>query len=324
MRKLSMIIVTGAAGFIGSYMVGKLNQEGYTDIVLVDDFLRPNKVNNWKDKKYKETVQRNLFFDWLKITNPNLIQAVIHLGARTDTTDLNEKVFLELNYYFSVRLFEYCAEHQIPFLYASSAATYGDGKQGFSDLVYELKPLNPYAKSKHQFDLYLLKAVKRPYFWAGFKFFNVYGPNEYHKGRMASVVYHAYQQIQTNGKLKLFRSHRSDYKDGEQKRDFIYVKDVVEVLYYFLTERRNPDIYNLGTGKSRTFWDLGVAVFHALKKPVIIEFIDIPEDIRNSYQYFTEADMQKLKHAGYTKPFHSLEAGIHDYVENYLVTNQNF
>ncbi len=319
-----MIIITGAAGFVGSYMVGKLNQEGYTDIVLVDDFLRPQKVNNWKSKKYKETVQRNLFFDWLKLANPNLIEAVIHLGARTDTTDQNTEIFQELNYFFSVKLFEYCTENQIPFLYASSAATYGDGTVGFSDEIYDLKPLNPYAKSKHQFDLYVLNSPQKPYFWAGFKFFNVYGPNEYHKGRMASVIFHAYNQIKVNEKLKLFRSHRSDFNDGEQKRDFIYVKDVVEVIYYFLKERKNPSIYNLGTGKARTFWDLGVAVFHALKKPVVIEFIDIPEDIRNSYQYFTEAKMEKLKNSGYAKPFYSLEAGIQEYVQDYLVPNQIF
>ncbi len=319
-----MIIITGAAGFVGSYMVGKLNQEGYTDIVLVDDFLRPQKVNNWKSKKYKETVQRNLFFDWLKLANPNLIEAVIHLGARTDTTDPNPEIFQELNYFFSVRLFEYCTLNQIPFLYASSAATYGDGTAGFSDEIYDLKPLNPYAKSKHQFDLYVLNSPHKPYFWAGFKFFNVYGPNEYHKGRMASVIYHAYNQIIANDKLKLFRSHRSDFNDGEQKRDFIYVKDVVEVIYYFLKERKNSGIYNLGTGKARTFWDLSVAVFHALKKPVVIEFIDIPEDIRNSYQYFTEAKMDKLKKSGYSKPFYSLEAGILEYVQDYLVPNQIF
>lgn len=319
-----MIIVTGAAGFVGSYMVGKLNQEGYSDIVLVDDFLRPQKINNWKNKKYKETVQRNLFFDWLKLANPNLIEAVIHLGARTDTTDSNYATFQELNYFFSVKLFEYCTENQIPFLYASSAATYGDGSSGFSDDFFDLKPLNAYAKSKHQFDLYILNAPKKPYFWAGFKFFNVYGPNEYHKGRMASVIFHAYHQILVNEKLKLFRSHRPDYSDGEQKRDFIYVKDVVEVLYYFLKERNLSGIYNLGSGKARTFWDLGAAVFHALKKPVVIEFIDIPEDIRNSYQYFTEAKIEKLRRAGYQKPFYSLEAGIQEYVQDFLVPNLNF
>ncbi len=275
-------------------------------------------------KKYKETVQRNLFFDWLKINNPNLIEAVIHLGARTDTTNPNENIFQELNYFFSVKLFDYCSEHQIPFLYASSAATYGNGNQGFLDEIFDLKPLNPYAKSKHQFDLYVLNAPQKPYFWAGFKFFNVYGPNEYHKGRMASVVFHAYNQITSTGKLKLFRSHQPDYKDGEQKRDFIYVKDVVEVIYFFLKERKKPGIYNLGTGRARTFWDLGVAVFHALKKPVIIEFIDIPEDIRNSYQYFTEANIDKLRKSGYNKPFTSLETGILDYIENYLITNQVF
>lgn len=319
-----MIIITGAAGFIGSYMAGKLNQEGYSDLVLVDDFLRPQKVNNWKHKKYKETVQRKQFFDWLKITNPDLIEAVIHLGARTDTTDPNPSIFQELNYQFSVNLFNYCAENQVPFLYASSAATYGDGKQGFSDYVIDLSPLNPYAQSKHQFDFYVLNAPKKPYFWVGFKFFNVYGPNEYHKGRMASVIFHAYHQIIFNNKLKLFRSHREDYQDGEQKRDFIYVKDVTEVIYYFLKERKNSGIYNLGTGKARTFWDLGVAVFHALKKAVVIEFIDIPEDIRNSYQYFTEANIDKLKKAGYQKPFYSLEAGIQEYVQEYLISNSYF
>lgn len=319
-----MIIVTGAAGFIGSYMVGKLNQEGYTDLVLVDDFLNTSKTNNWHSKKYRETVQRDVFFHWLQVTNANLIQAVIHLGARTDTTDFHEEVFQTLNYEFSCKLFEYCAEHDVPFLYASSAATYGDGTKGFSDLNYDLFPMNPYAVSKHRFDLYVLNSEKKPFFWAGFKFFNVYGPNEYHKGRMASVIFHAYHQIQQTSKMKLFRSYKPEFRDGEQRRDFIYVKDVVEVLYHFLLERKHSDIYNLGTGKSRTFYDLASGVFRALKKPTIIEYIDIPEDIRESYQYFTEAEMHKLRQAGYEKPFHSLEAGIQEYVQEFLIPQRYF
>jgi len=319
-----MIIVTGAAGFIGSYMVGKLNQEGYSDLILVDDFQKTNKLPNWQNKKFKQTVPRTQFFQWLELQNPDLIQIVIHLGARTDTTDPNEHIFQELNYDYSVKLFDFCAKHHIPFLYASSAATYGDGSQGFSDSLTNLTPLNPYAKSKHQFDLYVLNAPHKPYFWAGFKFFNVYGPNEYHKGRMASVVFHAYHQILSTGKLKLFRSHRPDFQDGQQKRDFIYVKDVTEVIYFFLKERKNPGIYNLGTGKARTFWDLGSAVFHALNIPIQIEFIDIPQDIRNNYQYFTEANMDKLKKAGYNKNFYSLEAGVQEYVQEYLMNNSYF
>ena len=215
----------------------------------------------------------------------------------------------------------------IPLIYASSAATYGMGEQGYSDnhkIIEKLKPLNPYGVSKNEFDKWALKQSDKPYFWAGIKFFNVYGPNEYHKSRMASVIFHAYNQIKQTGKLKLFKSHNPDYKDGEQKRDFIYVKDAVDVLFFMMLQRKNTGIFNLGTGKARTFYELAISCFNAMKIKPDIEFIDTPEDIRDKYQYFTQADMSKLKQIGYDKEFYSLENGIDDYVNNYLKRNRYY
>ncbi|NNF02459.1 MAG: NAD-dependent epimerase/dehydratase family protein, partial [Bacteroidia bacterium] len=209
-----------------------------------------------------------------------------------------------------------------PLVYASSAATYGDGELGYDDdhkVLDKLKPLNPYGDSKNEFDKWAIAQEKQPYFWAGLKFFNVYGPNEYHKSRMASVIFHAYNQISETGKMKLFRSHRDDYKDGMQIRDFVYVKDVCDVCYFLLHHRKDSGLYNLGTGKARSFLDLVDSTFTAMGKKSKIEFIDIPEDIRDKYQYFTEANMAKLKGIGYDKEFTSLEAGVEDYVKNYLV-----
>jgi ADP-L-glycero-D-manno-heptose 6-epimerase len=212
-------------------------------------------------------------------------------------------------------------------IYASSAATYGSGENGYDDDVNKLhllKPLNPYGWSKHQFDLWVMKQSMTPPFWAGLKFFNVFGPNEYHKGRMASVVFHAFNQIQQTGKVKLFRSHRPDFKDGEQLRDFVYIKDVVKVIYFIYSHPIKSDIYNLGTGKARTFLDLAKSVFRALNKPENIEFIDTPADIRDKYQYFTQAMMQKLKEQGYREPFTTLEEAVNDYVSNYLLPGKYY
>ncbi len=316
-----MIVITGAAGFIGSQMVNHLNESGFTDLILVDDFKPIEKKVNWQDKQYLKTIDRKIFYK--NIFYYSGIHAIIHLGARTDTTETNPEIFQELNLDYSKKLWEYSAQHQIPFLYASSAATYGDGTLGFSDQhndTVKATPLNEYGISKNEFDKWALSQGSAPPHWYGFKFFNVFGPNEYHKGRMASVVFHAYKQIVETEKMKLFRSHREDFRDGEQKRDFIYVKDVVRVLGSFLKGKPTSGIYNLGTGKAKTFTDLVEAVFAALGKNPEIEFIDTPEDIRENYQYFTEAQMDKTNSvlAGYE--FMSLESAIKDYILNHLNT----
>jgi ADP-L-glycero-D-manno-heptose 6-epimerase len=265
------------------------------------------------------------FHDWLKAKHQH-VQMVIHLGARTDTTEFDWQVFLELNLDYSKNLFAFCVEFGLPLIYASSAATYGLGEHGYSDshkLVPLLQPLNPYGRSKNDFDHWVLEQEKKPFFWAGLKFFNVYGPNEYHKGRMASVVFHTYRQIRENGKMKLFRSHRPDVKDGEQSRDFIYVKDVVDVILFLMEKRPESGLYNLGTGKASTFNDLVINTFKAMNREPSISFIDTPEDIRDNYQYFTEADMGKLRDAGYDHPFTNLDAGVFDYVQNFLLEQKN-
>ena len=435
-----MIVVTGAAGFIGSCMIQKLNEAGYADVLAVDDFTRPDKQRNVDNKQLWGQVHRNNFIRWLERHHAE-VDAVIHLGARTDTTELSTAIFDELNLEYSRALWMLCSGFQIPFLYASSAATYGLGELGYSDdhtLIPQLRPLNPYGQSKQDFDVWVLETtappgppvkggrsrghqeasatpesssatspqpstiqsppfmgglgganatsadkvvspfesagetspppstiqsppftgglgganatsanevalpfksssdtsprpstIQSPPFtggpggaapphWAGFKFFNVYGPNEYHKGRMASVIFHTVRQIKATGAMNLFRSHRPDFTDGGQRRDFIYVKDVVDVLFYFLEKKPANAIYNLGTGQSRTFLDLATNTFQVLGVEPNISFVDTPLDIRDTYQYFTEADMRKLITAGYERPFHTLEAGISDYVQRYL------
>lgn len=315
-----MIIVTGAAGFIGSCMVSWLNARGYKDLILVDDFSQAEKVRNHEGRICTEKVHREDFFTWV-YGRERFIQAVIHLGARTNTAEFDEQLLERLNTAYSKQMWQLCAEHQIPLIYASSAATYGDGAAGYSDAHESIpmyKPLNPYGWSKQRFDLWALEQKQAPVFWAGLKFFNVYGPNEYHKHRMASVIWHSWNQIRETGKVELFRSHHPDFKDGQQLRDFIYVKDVVEVIGFLLEQRPVSGIFNLGTGQARSFFDLASAVFHSLGLEADIRYKDIPEDIRDKYQYFTEADMGKLRRAGYDKPFISLEAGIQDYVSGYL------
>jgi ADP-L-glycero-D-manno-heptose 6-epimerase len=315
-----MIIVTGAAGFIGSCLVRHLNQSGSTDLILVDDFSFPEKNKNLIEKQFFIKIERIQLFDWLTDNNPE-IDFVYHIGARTDTTEFNKEIFDELNELYSQKIWNYCTLKNIPLVYASSAATYGLGEFGYSDdhaLISKLVPLNPYGDSKNNFDKWVLKQTKSPPFWAGLKFFNVYGPNEYHKGRMASVIFHTYNQIQEKGTMRLFRSHNTKYKDGEQLRDFIYVKDLIEVCLFLKDKLPESGIYNLGSGKARTFLDLATNTFHSLNLNPSISFVDTPEDIRDKYQYFTEADMTKLVSAGYTKPFHTLEEGVKDYVGNYL------
>ena len=327
-----MVVITGAAGFIGSVVAAELNQKGYNDLILVDDFSKKEKERNYIDLKYKALVDRNVFFDWFK-ENHEEVTFVVHLGARTDTTEFDWNVFQKLNVDYTETMFALCAEYQIPLVYASSAATYGNGELGYDDshdVVEKLQPLNPYGRSKNEVDKWILKQEKQPPFWAGLKFFNVYGPNEYHKGRMASVIFHSFNQINATGKVKLFRSHRPEFADGQQLRDFIYVKDIASVICFMIERHRDTEtprhqvksgLYNLGTGKARSFYDLAANTFKAMGKDVNIEFIDIPEDIRDKYQYFTEANMTKLREAGYDKEFTSLEDGVMDYVKNYLMRN---
>jgi ADP-L-glycero-D-manno-heptose 6-epimerase len=342
MDRNSVILVTGAAGFIGSCMVGYLNRKGYHNIIVVDEFDDENKKHNYEDKKIIARIERNELFDWCT-DHPMHIDFVFHLGARTDTTEFDYSVLEKLNVDFSKNIWSYCVEKNIPLVYASSAATYGGGELGYKDdheLPFKLNPLNPYGKSKNEFDKWAIGKSQHPPvvetrhalpvqkstppFWYGLKFFNVYGPNEYHKGRMASVVFHSFNQIKSTGKVKLFRSHKPEYKDGEQLRDFVYVKDVVDICYWLMNERPAPGLYNLGTGKARTFKDLVTAIFKSLDKATVIEYIDTPSDIRDKYQYFTEADISKLQKAGYKEEFYSLEEGIDTYLKNFLIEKKYY
>jgi ADP-L-glycero-D-manno-heptose 6-epimerase len=321
-----MIVITGAAGFIGSCLLSKLNGEGITDILLVDDFSFEEKNKNFLNKKYSKCIERSEFLTWFE-TNATDVSFIYHIGARTDTTEFNVDIFNELNLNYTKSIWKTCASNKIPLVYASSAATYGLGEFGYDDTeknIPLLKPLNPYGDSKNDFDKWAILQNETPPKWIGFKFFNVYGPNEFHKGRMASVIFHSYNQIKEKGFVKLFRSHNPKFTDGGQLRDFVYVKDLVEILYYSYTNSLKCGIYNLGSGKARTFLDLATSTFNALNKPVNIEFIDTPIDIRDKYQYFTEANMSKLISQGYNKPFKSLEEGVTDYVTNYLVGSRYF
>ncbi|RRB07338.1 ADP-glyceromanno-heptose 6-epimerase [Larkinella rosea] len=316
-----MIIVTGATGFIGSCLISRLNQENFNAIIAVDDFSREDKLVNLEGKRILERVDREDFFDWLD-ENYHEIEFLFHIGARTDTTEFDRSIFEHLNVEYSKKIWQKCIDYQIPLVYASSAATYGLGELGYDDneaLIPQLKPLNPYGESKNEFDIWVLEQERHPFFWAGLKFFNVYGPNEYHKSRMASVIYHAFCQIKQMGSMKLFRSHHPNFADGEQMRDFIYVKDVIDVCVFLMHHRRNSGIYNLGSGKARTFLDLANNTFLAMGVTPQIEFIDTPEDIRDKYQYYTQATMSKLRSIGYSQHFKSLEEGISDYVKNYLM-----
>ena len=334
------IVVTGAAGFIGSDLVGYLNDKGFTDLILVDEFGDPAKELNLAGKVFAEKVERDIFFEWLAENRP-AVSFMFHIGARTDTTEFDYSVHERLNVEYSKKIWNYCVKYQVPLVYASSAATYGAGEQGYEDtheVIPSLKPLNPYGVSKNEFDKWVLeqagvkggsqdagvkggtgaKSPGQPPFWAGLKFFNVYGPNEYHKGRMASVIFHSFHQVRRDGVVKLFRSHRPDYRDGQQLRDFVYVKDVIRICYWLMEHRPASGIYNLGTGIARSFEDLVKATYGGLDLPANIRYIDMPEDIRDKYQYFTEANMQKLREAGYKDSFYTLEEGVDDYVRNYL------
>ncbi len=321
-----MIVVTGAAGFIGSCLVSKLNTEGFKDIVLVDDFSNPEKNKNFEDKTFTDKVDREALLPWID-KNHKFIQFIFHMGARSATTGFSKEVYDHLNLDYSKNLWNKCVEYGLPMVYASSAATYGLGEHGYVDsheIVDKLKPLNLYGESKNDFDKWALAQEKQPFFWTGLKFFNVYGPNEYHKGRMASVILHAFKQIKSTNKMKLFKSHHPDFPDGGQTRDFVYVKDLAEIMYFLMNNRKNSGLYNVGTGKGRTFLDLTLNTFKAMDIKDDISFIDTPVDIRDKYQYFTEADMSKLLSIGYDKGFHTLEEGVKDYVQNYLLTNIYF
>jgi ADP-L-glycero-D-manno-heptose 6-epimerase len=333
MNKDATIVVTGAAGFIGSCLAGFLNANGFSNLILVDEFSRLDKVPNLEGKQFTAKVERDVFFDWLA-DRPLPVDFIFHIGARTDTTEFDYAVHEKLNVVYSQQVWNYAVANEVPVVYASSAATYGAGELGYNDdheVPYKLKPLNPYGVSKNEFDKWALQQEAQPPFWAGLKFFNVYGPNEYHKARMASVIWHSFNQIRKDGLVKLFKSHRPDFKDGQQLRDFVYVKDVINVCYWLMEQymtsfkTKVPNgLYNLGTGKARSFDDLVKSTYAGLDKEHNIQYIDMPIDIRDKYQYFTEANMQKLINAGYTKPFYSLEAGVDDYVRNYLATGKYY
>ena len=320
-----MIVITGAAGFIGSVLAKTMKSLYNGEIVLVDDFSRPEKESNLEALDGMRHLDRNMFFEWL--SEGQSIDAIFHIGARTDTTEFDYSILEELNLEYTKKVWSYCAKNDTVLIYASSAATYGNGEFGYDDnheVVERLQPLNPYGVSKNEFDIWALKQDESPQHWYGLKFFNVYGPNEFHKARMASVIFHAFNQIQEKGEMRLFRSHNPNYRNGEQLRDFVYVKDVVSVLQFLFDRKPKNGLYNLGSGTARTFLDLTKSVFRSLDKEEKISFMDTPEDIRDKYQYFTEANMAKLISVGYSKPFTALEDGVSDYVQNYLLGRKNF
>lgn len=322
-----MIVVTGAAGFIGSCQLSYLAEHfPQLELVAVDEFATTAKAPNLEGKNVAHFVHRMVFHDWLT-DHADEVEVVFHLGARTDTTEKDHRIFDELNIEYSQKLWKICTDHQIPFLYASSAATYGGGEYGYSDAhewVQKLKPLNPYGESKNDFDKWALSQKESPPKWAGFKFFNVFGPNEFHKGRMASVVFHAFHQIKEHGKMKLFKSHRADIPHGHQSRDFVYIADVLKMINWIHQAKPENGLYNIGSGTPNTFLDLVHFTFEAMGIPPQIEFIDTPKDIRDSYQYYTCADMQKLKEAGYQEEPYSFKDAISEYVQHYLNPHQYY
>lgn len=319
-----MIVVTGGAGFIGSAIVWKLNEMGRKDVIIVDRLGTGEKWKNLNGLHYADAFHKDVFLDLVvEDALPYQIDAIIHLGACSSTTEKDADYLMHNNFKYSQALAEYCMEKDIRFIYASSAATYGEGENGYADdesEIEKLRPLNMYGYSKQMFDLWckqnnLLNSV------VGIKYFNVYGPNEYHKGDMRSVVHKAFEQIRDTGKVTLFKSYRDEYKDGEQMRDFVYVKDAVNMTLYFLEHPGKNGIYNVGTGKARTWNDLVIALFNALEKPVNIEYIEMPDYLKTKYQYFTQADLTKIRNAGFESSIHSLEEGVEDYVKNYLLKN---
>jgi ADP-L-glycero-D-manno-heptose 6-epimerase len=322
-----MIILTGGAGFIGSVLLKRLNDEGHSDILIVDALDSTEKWKNLVGKQFEDYCHKDDFLEFLEESiEKEDVEAIIHLGACTSTTESDVDYLMLNNYHFSQELAEWCFWAEKPFIYASSAATYGDGTNGFSDdnnRVGTYRPLNPYGFSKHIFDSWLVQH-KFDELCAGFKFFNVFGPNEYHKGDMASLIYKAYSQVLETGALKLFRSYNLEYKDGEFSRDFIYVKDCVDVLMWSFNHPDIRGIFNLGTGKARSWNDLASALFAAMGRENNIQYVEMPENIRSAYQYFTQAEMEKLQKAGYTSPFTELENAVKDYVQGYLMQPQQY
>ncbi len=318
-----MIIVTGAAGFIGSCIAKELNLRGRKDIVAVDELERLSamKSENLASFSSLKAFDKKGFLDELESGELRQVDLIIHMGACSSTTETDRNYLMDTNLEFSKKIFDWCAKRGCRLIYASSAATYGDGSSGYSDDLHRighLQPLNAYGESKKLFDDYVLSSQKKPPQWAGLKFFNVYGPNEYHKGEMASIVFHAYNQIKKTGKVRLFKSGHADYRDGEQKRDFVYVKDVVSFVLFLMENRHVNGIFNVGTGKARTFKDIVTAVFSALNLKPNIVYTGMPGNLKGKYQYFTEADISKLRAAGYAAPFFTLEDGVRDYVLHYL------
>jgi ADP-L-glycero-D-manno-heptose 6-epimerase len=320
-----MILVTGAAGFIGSAIVKQLNDGGVADILICDHFESGEKWKNLRGLKYDAVVAVADLFAHPVWKKPGALTAIYHMGACSDTTELDMDFLYRNNTLFSNRLLALAAAKNVPIVYASSAATYGAGEHGYSDDhagVAALAPLNKYGYSKQLTDEWILRQKKKPKVWFGVKFFNVFGPNEYHKGKMSSVVYQSFNQIRDVGEVKLFRSHRPEYKDGEQLRDFVYVKDVVRAMIELLAAgKKKPSlsgIYNLGTGEARSFHDLVRATFRAMDQEPKIQFIDMPPELRNQYQYFTQAEMGKLRKALPRFKFLKLEDAVSDYVRNHL------
>ncbi len=311
------IVVTGGAGFIGSCVVRTLNDRGIDDIVIVDHIASTEKWMNMRNKKYRKYINK---MDFLPQLDDIDATAVIHLGACSSTTETDFDYLNVNNVEYTKALWKYCIAHDAQFIYASSAATYGDGSRGFDDKmdIDELMPLNGYGYSKQMFDQWALRQEESPRQYVGLKFFNVYGPNEYFKGTMASMVYHGYKQVRDQGRIRLFKSCRPDYQDGMQLRDFVYVKDVCDVIMYFLEHEQYSGIYNVGTGKAQSFLELAKSVFYALGMEPQIAYIEMPEQLREKYQYYTQADIAKLRAAGYTKEFHTIKTGAADYVNGYL------
>lgn len=315
------VIVTGGAGFIGSCIIRELNDFGVEDIIVVDNIASTDKWKNLVNKKYIRYYNKNNFLN--ELYNFKDFDYIIHMGACSATTEKDFDYLNINNVEYTKTLWNFCVENKIRFIYASSAATYGDGRFGFDDKneITDLIPLNGYGYSKQLFDIWAKKQTKKPLQWVGFKFFNVYGPNEYFKGSMASVIMHGYNSIKKSNRIKLFKSYKEGYGDGEQKRDFIYVKDICKVIKFMIENKEVSGLFNLGTGEARSFYDLAKATFNALSLNENIEFIDMPENIKEKYQYFTQAEMDKLRKVGYNDKFYSLEEGIKDYVQNYLEEN---
>lgn len=314
-----MIIVTGGAGFVGSCVVRTLNDLGIDDILIVDNIAKTGKWRNLINKKFISYMHKSVFLE--KKNSLHNVRAVIHMGAQSSTTEKNFDYLWNNNFEYTKILWNYCVENGISFIYASSAATYGDGTQGFDDCVDIdlLRPLNGYGYSKHLFDLWVKHHAKSfPVQHVGLKFFNVFGPNEYCKESMASMVYHGYNQIKENGKIRLFKSGNPKFKNGNQLRDFVYVKDICSVIIWFMEHKQINGLFNVGTGCARSFNDLANALFNALDIKPNIEYFDMPEQLQGKYQYYTKAEMSKLRSCGYEKKFFDLESGVYDYVTNYL------